>query len=150
MSINFIHKKGTIMLKRYLPEQTPAMWLVSLLLISLTLAACGGATEPVSQEPTTAVETEEAVDSSAGVEEAATEEPPATPTEVAVVPEETEESAPVGETETVQDTDTSATLAECQSVDIPDNGLIAAVSESDWARGPANAPVTLIEYGDYQ
>jgi hypothetical protein len=40
--------------------------------------------------------------------------------------------------------------AICQAVEIPNNDLLAPVSDQDWSKGPATAPVTLIEFGDFQ
>ncbi len=130
------------MLKQYLPRRSLVVWLVGLLLLSLVLAACSGSTGSVSEEPAATTETEEVA--SPAKEEEAAEAPEATATEAVAVSEETE-TAPQESLLTP-----TATEVTCQSVAIPDNGLIAAVSDSDWTKGPANAPVTLIEYGDFQ
>ena len=119
------------MLKQYLLRPILAEWVVSLLLVNLILTACGGATEPTSEAPVTPAVTEETIDASTAIEAQATEEQKATATEKIA----TEEVAPE---------------AGCQAVEIPANDLIAAVSDTDWTKGPANAPVTLIEYGDFQ
>jgi outer membrane biosynthesis protein TonB len=128
---------------RYKQFANQAGWLLTaLLLLSLTLAACGGA--PTVEAPAEVAESQpeptQPVEAPAEENEPATEEsqvePPATPTEV---DDDEEAPAPV-----------AASVAECQSIDIPDNALIAAVTDTDWANGPADAPVTLIEYGDYQ
>jgi hypothetical protein len=35
-------------------------------------------------------------------------------------------------------------------VTVPENQLIATASEDDWAKGPTDAAITVIEYGDFQ
>ena len=110
------------------------------------LAACGGA--PTIEAP--------------AATEADTVEAQAEPTAAAEAPEapaatEESEPAPVEPTDApteVAAADTasnpSVSVAECQSVDIPDNPMLAMVTNADWVKGPADAPITLIEYGDFQ
>jgi hypothetical protein len=118
-----------------------------LFLLSLALTACGGAAEPTSEAPVTLAATEETI-------APATEEQKATATEkIATEEVATEEVEATKESVSTPEQDLPTTVpaeAGCQSTDIPDNALIAAVSDADWAKGPANAPVTLIEYGDFQ
>jgi hypothetical protein len=130
------------MSKRYV------MWLVGLLAVSLALAACGGTAESVTEAtmaPTDAVEATTAADAVAETQEAeaaVTEAAPAT------------DEVATDEAEIASDENTSApastTPAICQAVEIPDNQLIAPVSAEDWSKGPADAEITLIEYGDFQ
>jgi len=129
------------MLKRLLPQ---GVWLTSLLAASLTLAACGGATEPVSQEPTAPAQTVEAVATSITDQEAEKVQ------EAAATTEDTAEVAAATSEAEATPSENSAPQAICQAADIPNNDLIAPVSAEDWSKGPANAPVTLIEYGDFQ
>ncbi len=124
------------------PFQPQAVGLVSLLSLSMLLAACGGAAQPASPEPSSPAQGQEtavgAAESSptAAVAEAATEEP----TAIAAATNETA-AAPAA---------SSRAPAVCQPVDIPSNTLIAPVSDQEWSKGSASAPVTLIEYGDFQ
>ena len=130
-------------------------WLIGLVLISLSLAACGGGSTAESSEAPADTPLEESAAETAPETEA-------TPVETANEEAGAETEAFAGETETDEvaestepgnlpqpDTVVSA-AASCQSVDIPENPLIAAVTENDWARGPADAPITIIEYGDFQ
>ena len=130
------------MSKRY------AMWLVGLLSVSLALAACGGTAEPVAEATTAPTEAVEATTAADAVEE--TQEAAAAVTEAAPATDE----VATDEAEIAPDENTSApastTPAICQAVEIPDNQLIAQVSAEDWSKGPADAEITLIEYGDFQ
>ena len=119
-----------------------AGWLIGLLLVSLSLAACGGSATPEA-EVESAAPTEEATTTVAGAEEATSVETVTEATEEAVV------QAPTAEN--LSDSSGPVTSqAACYPIDIPNNTLIAAVSDSDWSQGPADAPVTVIEYGDFQ
>lgn len=124
------------------PFQPQAVGLVSLLSLSLLLAACGGAAQPASPEPSPPAQGQataaDATESSPTAE--VTEATAAEPTAIAAATHETA-AAPAAN---------AGAPAVCQSVDIPSNTLIAPVSDQEWSKGPADAPVTLIEYGDFQ
>lgn len=114
------------------------LWLV---LLPLILAACGGAETPPP--------TEMAEASPTPVMEATTEtEPTATTAETEPTETTTEQETTVSEQ--TADLSPANPDAECTPVEIPENENIADITEDDWARGPADAPITLIEYGDYQ
>ncbi len=144
LTLSFL-KKGDLMSKQYLPRPFVAVGLVALLLVSLTLAACGGGESTESEESSASTaQTEEAAGTPAEVE--------AETAESEAVPPPTEEME-AQEAETTEESGVSEVagpVAECQSVDIPDNDLIAAVTDRDWSKGPADAPITLVEYGDFQ
>jgi hypothetical protein len=151
------------MLKQSWPLRALTLGLISLFLVGLTLVACGGANEPAAEEAVAPAETEEVVATPAEVEEVAeAEEPVATEElpEEKEAPAAAETEAPATGEATAQAAEpapeenpsaaTTAPAAECQTVEVPDNELIAAVADSDWVKGPAGAPITLIEYGDFQ
>ncbi len=100
-------------------------WLAIVLLIGLT--ACAG--QVVQTDPT------------------------ATPTEEEAVTDEAVEETTADEdgAEAEAEIETATTAVACNAVDIPRNPNIVPLSDADWAKGgPADAPVTLIEYGDFQ
>lgn len=166
-----------------------ATGLTCLLFVSIALAACGGATESVSEESTTSGEAEEVAQPAAVEEEeqaqesqesasaeeevAVTEETEAASDEAA--PEESEAASeePAAEesvAEEAEATDNENLLAPGQELAssgpatcrtatpandpiaaaLQPNELIAPISDSDWAKGPADAAITVIEYGDFQ
>lgn len=130
--------------------------MMSLLALSLILAACGGTPEPTmeptpTEAPATAVdpatETTEPEPTTAPVEEQATEEATAeTDGEaVAIAQAECQPADP--------NTDPIAGIVQSlnQYFDAnPINDAIAPVADTDWVKGPADAPITVIEYGDFQ
>ncbi|MBN1991322.1 MAG: hypothetical protein JW953_01355 [Anaerolineae bacterium] len=153
------------MSKQFLLRPVLALWPAGLLLVGLNLAACGGAA--VTPETPTAPAPTEAANAPATT----ATEPPATPekeTEAAA------EAPPAGEPEAAAEPETPVISAAgqapgCQAVDpqsdqltgvitalsayideSPPTDAIAAVTAADWVKGPANAPVTIIEYGDFQ
>ncbi len=129
------------MFKRLRP---PVAWLAGLLLASLWLAACGGTAQstPQPQEQVAANQTTEATattpataevaQAATATEEVAIAEPPAT----AASPTAKPPAAPK--------------QAICQAIEIPTNDKAATVTTNDWSKGSANAPITLIEYADFQ
>jgi hypothetical protein len=135
------------MSKQFLLWRTLAGGIAGLFLVSLALTACGGATESTSETPVTPVVTEETIAQATEEQKATTTEKIATE-EVAT--EEVEATKEAVSTPEQNLPTTASTEAGCQTTEIPGNDLIAAVSDTDWAKGPANAPVTLIEYGDFQ
>ena len=136
---------------------SPVAWITGSLLLSLFLAACGGAAQPAPAQTgeTAAGSTTESDSCDAGsacgptpteeVAGAVTTEPEAQ--QPAVTEEATEVAAATGEAVAPQD---STAAAVCQPVEIPINTLVAPASDQEWSRGPADAPITLIEYGDFQ
>lgn len=130
------------MAKQLFWPRLKAAWPVSLMLLAiLALAACGGATGSVAEDTPAAAATE--TEAPADTPTAARQD---TPTAAAETPAE---PAATQEADVAQPSPTSST-AECVPVDVPDNDLIAAVTGKDWVDGSADAPVTLIEYGDFQ
>ncbi|MBN1220578.1 MAG: hypothetical protein JXM69_16770 [Anaerolineae bacterium] len=143
------------MSKLFLLRPARVRWLINLTLVGLVLAACGSAAQPAAEATTEpAVEIEETADSPADT--------PATAAKMEKEPET------VSEETTKEETSTSS-KAECQPVNPKEdpvagvteyignyidanatNEAIAAVSASDWVKGPTDAPITLIEYGDFQ
>jgi hypothetical protein len=160
----FTTQERNIMLKRLRPQ---VAGLTGLLLASLWLAACGGVAESTSQGQAPSAQTEGADASCASTtSSAACAETAATETEVAATTPAGETDQAATSTEGVAASETAVTEeaaasptqssvtvsneANCQAIDIPSNELAVAVSADDWSKGPDNAPVTLIEYGDFQ
>jgi hypothetical protein len=157
LNLNFIFTRRILMLKGYFLRPALTVWIVSLFSVSLVLTACGGAAESTSEAPVTPVVTEETIaqateeQKAPATEKIATEEVATEETEATEVATEETEATKENVSTPEQDLPTAAsTEAGCQAIEVPANDLIAAVSDTDWAKGPANALVTLIEYGDFQ
>lgn len=110
---------------------------VLLVLIFFLLSACSGAEQaPVSETPSPMAESQP-------TETASNDEKPSE-----TLPTETEVSIPGGVSK-------SSVQMECTLVsDQPDAPAeyvaIFGVKENDWAKGPDDAAVTFVEYGDFQ
>ena len=154
--------------------------IVALLVFGLILTACGGAVTPTAEAPAPTEEPADAappVEDTPIVEEEP--EPTDTPEEEMVEEVPTEESSPETETsptEVVAEaesedevSDKSGTAAACLPADPntdpiagailfldeyidagPVNEGISPVTDADWAQGPADAAVTIVEFGDFQ
>ncbi len=156
------------MLTKYLRRFWWMGGLTALLMASLTLAACGSAATPAADVSTP---TEESANVTPVEDTPAAEEMEPTPP----VEEELEEAAEERVAETAEAEFGSETgsqneiVAECTPADPNDDPIagaivylneyidagqasdtIAPVTEDDWTKGQANAPVTMIEYGDFQ
>lgn len=130
-----------------------AAWgIISLLVLSFILAACGGAATPAAEESNPEAGTVE----EAQVEAEATEEE-----EVEVVAQNTATTEKVEPTAATTPEEEAAAEppapevaasgpATCAPLDIPVNTLISPVSDEDWVKGPATASVTVVELGDFQ
>ena len=106
-------------------------YLTLVALAALLLSACSSAAEPTAtQAPPTAAQP--TATATAAPEETATV-PPATATESSSVATATPESTEA--TDTPEPADVFAFLQ---------------VGPDEWVRGPADAPVTIIEYADFQ
>ncbi len=91
-------------------------------IFALVLAACSGAGAPVTPEPTT---------------------PPATEPAPTSLPSPTFVPA-------ATNAPGCSVVSETFSPEPPADSPFPPVGEEDWAQGPANAAVTLVEYGDFQ
>jgi hypothetical protein len=100
------------------------------------LAACGSAKPSPTDEATP-------VASAATASPTASSSPANTPTPIA---EETAEA--VAEPEAAFPTPNPN--PECVAEPIPEDPNIPAVTADDWSKGPEDALVTLVEYGDFQ
>jgi outer membrane biosynthesis protein TonB len=145
-----------------------SVWMVSLgalLIFGLILTACGGAATPTAEAPAPTEEvaevvppaedtpvTEEEPEPTDTPEEEAVEE---APTEVTAEPESaaSDQGGTAACVPADPNTDplTGAILFLDEYIDTGEsNSSISPVTEADWAKGDADAPITIIEYGDFQ
>ena len=128
------------------PRKEPSIKLIyptltAALLVGL-LAACGAAM-PAPLAPTRSDLGTAAVSPTAVAQAAATGEPSPTPAAAA------SPTATAGPPATVA-FPTANPKPECVADPIPEDPNIPPVTASDWSKGSADAPIALIEYGDFQ
>jgi len=113
--------------------------LKKLITLSLILVVFLAACQSASSSPTTLPSAQ--VEPGQGGEEAPDTQPPPLP-----------EVSPTPSTEqTVNQGDANCTVVSSgSSPDPAEDSIVPLVSESDWAHGPEDANVTIIEYGDFQ
>ena len=122
--------------------------MITLLVIGLILTACGGAATP---EATTApAQTEEVTSASPSVEPTATKETRAIAEPNVAATEEVTSSPAQAECNPVNPTEDITGFVYQYNETTSANKNAAPASDADWVKGPANAPVTIIEYGDFQ
>jgi hypothetical protein len=161
------------MFEQYMRRPALAAGLTGLLFAGLALAACAGAAPPTAEVPAASSQSEATATLAMTAEPteapAASSQSEATST-LAMTAEPT--TAPTTETSAMAETPAAAPAAAskptCQPVDKNDQlgqlfdylsgyientkpvEAVATVSDTDWSKGPANAPLTMIEYGDFQ
>ncbi len=142
------------MLKPFLWRPVLATGLVGLLLAGLTLSACGSAATPVAEVPPTPTVA------------AATNTPEAqpTPTTAQKPTDAAKEQAPAADQPTPAPVKPGCTAVDPKSDQLagameflskyidetkPITAMVA-IADQEWSKGPATAPLTVIEYGDFQ
>lgn len=149
-----------------------SVWMVGIaaaLVFGLILTACGSTNpEPSAEAPTPTQETAQPaamVEDTPVIEEEAEattppkEEPTAqaateTPSQPKSATEEVEQDSKVAEcvpADPNTDPIAGAILFLDEYIDAGQiNNGISPATEADWAKGPANAPITIVEFGDFQ
>jgi hypothetical protein len=139
------------MLKPFLWRPVLATGLIGLLLAGLTLAACGSTATPAAEVPPTPTV---AAATNTPVTQPTTEQKP---TDAAQAPTAAPSTPPTpvkpGCTAVDPKIDQLAGAMEFLSKYIDEAKpvpVMVAIADQEWSKGPANAPLTVIEYGDFQ
>ena len=119
-----------------------------LLVMMAFLAACSQAAAPEATSVTDQVEEQEMVDKAEPDEPANPEDEPKTSGDADANTSEVESGEPA-ELESYQ----PVKLAECRvDSELPSEAekILNTIVETDWVKGPEDARVTVVEYGDFQ